>query len=380
MTLQRIILIDPFSSGHHIEYVKNAIDAAKKSNLSITLICNEEMSRILSSEVDETVVTNLELNSSFISREFSKVQYIKHVTRLIKEQDVYVVHFLYLDHFIYALLFFPIKPRVGYYATLHWFYMLPEFTLGLGSKVKSLLERLCLKNMLFNDWRIMTHSRVGSQKLLGNDNYVLDYPVNPIQVLNTEKTLQFRQNLGLTEESILLLCFGGTRFDKGADFAVKVLSQLDDKYHLVIAGKEEGISFESLTKIAEESNCANHLHLIKGFVSSKDSALLFNACDIVFIPYKKYFSGQSGPLTRGASLGKVIISSDAMILKEIVSRFDLGGVFEAENQTDCKRVINLYKDKHQPRDCRKYTRKHSNISFIGKLSSMYSDANVKETK
>lgn len=38
-----IVLVDPYSSGHHITYAKYAVLAAKKSGFIVILICNKEM-------------------------------------------------------------------------------------------------------------------------------------------------------------------------------------------------------------------------------------------------------------------------------------------------------------------------------------------------
>ena len=373
MENKKIALIDPFSTGHHVDYAKNAIAAAKKANMEILLICNEKMATKLSDEFDDVIVLKIDLSGGFISRELAKIKYIKKVAKLLKGKRVDVVHFLYLDRFIRALMFFSTSKNTKYFATCHWFYMLPEFSVSLKSKGMALLERLCLKFVLTKDWKIMSHSKNGSKKLIGHDKYVLDYPVEPIDVVDESKILTFRERLGLTPDIIFLLCFGGTRADKGADFAVKTLAKLDDKYHLLIAGKEECISYNMLNEIANKTQCSSRLHLFKGFVSDEDTALMFNACDIVFIPYRKNFSGQSGPLTIGASLGKTIVSSDNLVLKETIQQFKLGQVFKSENLASCQKTItDLENYPNKVADNSKFNSDHAGTKFIAELCTMYS--------
>lgn len=72
--------------------------------------------------------------------------------------------------------------------------------------------------------------------------------MNPV---SKENIIAFRKSIGLESKSILQLCFGGTRYDKGADIAVNALGHLDDKYHLLVAGKEECSTFKSLNQIAK---------------------------------------------------------------------------------------------------------------------------------
>jgi glycosyltransferase involved in cell wall biosynthesis len=268
-------------------------------------------------------------------------------------------------------MFFTTKPSVNYYATCHWFYMLPEFTTGFKGNAIALLERMSLRFVLYRGWRIISHSKAGSNILLGNDNYVLDYPLVPMQSICSDKITDFRNSLGLKPESVLLLCFGGTRFDKGADLAVEALAKLDDSYHLIIAGKEECIAFETLKEIAQANNCTHRLHLINGFVSDKDTELLFNACDIVFIPYRKTFSGQSGPLTIGASLGKFIVSSNAMILEETVRRFNLGRTFEVENVPQSVKEIQKFTNIRSNCAPKLFNKIHSTSTFIENHKEIY---------
>lgn len=371
VTNKRIILVDPFSTGHHIDYARNVILAAKEANLKVTLICNNSMSNQLSPDVDQVVIIDLKESENFLFREFNKIKYLRKVNQFIENQEVSIVHFLYLDRFIRALMFCSTQKSIKYFATCHWFYMLPEFSFTFKAKFFAFIERLCLKVVLFRGWHIISHSKIGSKKLIGNEGYVLDYPVEPVQMVSKEKVLQFRESLGLTTNSTLLLCFGGTRYDKGSDLAVKVLAELAENVHLIVAGKEESISFNSLATIAKNRDCSKRLHLLEGFVSDKDTALLFNACDIVFIPYRSDFSGQSGPLTIGASLGKCIISSDVMILEETINRFKLGEVLDVENISSAAKKINKYTKTTNNEAAIQFNKVHSISSFLDKLSSLY---------
>ena len=317
------------------------------------------------------MVLELELKGSFISRELARIQYILKINQLIKIRNINIVHFLYLDGFIRALMFFSTRRHEACHATNHWFYMLPDFVTGFKSHTIAFFERLFLKILILRGWRVITHSIVGANKLFGNAENVLDFPIVPMRHVCSDKIKSFRNSFGLTSSSVLLLCFGGTRFDKGADLAVKALAKLDDNYHLIVAGKEKHIAFETLAEIAKDANCSDRLHLINGFVSDEDTELLFNACDVVFIPYRKIFSGQSGPLTIGASLGKFIISSNSIIFEETLRNYNLGQVFEAENVTASAEKIQNIKSLDACRSTKAFNSAHSSVRFVEKLKIKY---------
>ncbi|MGE6567071.1 glycosyltransferase [Shewanella vesiculosa] len=370
MLRKNIVLVDPFSTGHHIDYATNVIKSAIKSNMSITLICNSNMSNALGDLVDKVIVVELNVQGRFLFRELSKIKYIKEIEKLINVENPKIVHFLYADRFYRALNLLCTKTSISYYATCHWFYMLSEFSESNISKILAMFERFCIRKLVSKQWRILTHSNEGSKRLLCDTSFVIDYPVEQPVFVENNIVEEFRKKLRVPSDAIILLCFGGTRFDKGADEAIHLLSKLKINYHLIIAGKEESLSFFYLNDLAKNKNCSNRLHLFQGYISDSDTNLLFNSCDIVLIPYKKTFSGQSGPLTIAGALGKFIIGSDVMIVKETINNYSLGYVVN-----DASVYLNSFYSREQFRvknDVTQYfLRNHDSNLFIDKLSDLY---------
>ena len=131
-------------------------------------------------------------------------------------------------------------------------------------KIKAVIERTAIKFLTYRHWRIISHSEMGSKKLLSNSNYILNYPIDSISVIAHTDTYSFRNKLGIKQNDKLILCFGGTRFDKGADIAIEAISKLGSRYHLIVAGKELDVSYNSLRNYAYKSDMQDRLHLFKG--------------------------------------------------------------------------------------------------------------------
>lgn len=56
---------------------------------------------------------------------------------------------------------------------------------------------------------------------------------------------------------------------------------------------------------------------------------MFCAADAALLPYRPFFSGQSGPLVIAGSLGIPVIAANVPVLAETVTRFRLGRTFRA---------------------------------------------------
>jgi hypothetical protein len=117
---------------------------------------------------------------------------------------------------------------------------------------------------VFKGWQVITHSRIETKKLLSIYTRTTAYPILQFGLICTSLVTSFRENLVLSADDILSLCFGETSFDKGADLAVKALSELKYKFNLIIAGKEEALCFKMQTELANSSNCEKRLHLFNG--------------------------------------------------------------------------------------------------------------------
>ena len=188
------------------------------------------------------------------------------------------------------------------YATLHWAYFLSPFQHGQLGRLKGRLQLLNLRWLLGRGVRLMVHSAELAQtlrRLTGSQH--VDYVPYPVEVppLGDVRLpgLQLRERLGLAPSDKLLLAFGTVRHDKGVDLAIEALGALPGQYHLLVAGPPATFGAEDIARFAAQHAVGARVHTELGFIPDAEVGAYFAASDVVLIPYRKSFAGQSGPLT-----------------------------------------------------------------------------------
>ncbi|WP_286263335.1 glycosyltransferase family 4 protein [Thalassotalea atypica] len=322
-----VTLVEQYSTGHHTEYLLHVISEFKGSNVSIHFVGCPQLCHLLKGKVASASPVTLDSQGHFIQREYNKVKFIKEVFSLAKQQKSDLVHFVYIDRLIRALYCMKHNCNVPVVATLHWAYMLSEFNTSIGRKLSGKVERFLLNRLFKKGLKLITHSPKVAKafnQLKAYSAYALNYPIAHHYTYTEQGRQKVRQALNINKNDKLLLCFGGTRADKGADVAVEALNQLPDEYHLLIAGQEQDYSYDYLNNIACLGQKEQQLHFVKEFIPDEEVANIFSAADIVLLPYKENFAGQSGPLTIAASIGVPLLSSDVGVLRETIDKYHLG--------------------------------------------------------
>lgn len=129
-----------------------------------------------------------------------------------------------------------------------------------------------------------------------------------------------REQVRLTKNELIILCFGYITWYKGTDFLVsafKNVNKLGGKnVRLVLAG---GPSFTQEKKkhyqayyqsIVEKVKNTKNITLT-GFVPEKDIPAYFSAADLVVFPYRTFMSA-SGPLSTALAFGKPFVVSSKL--------------------------------------------------------------------
>lgn len=136
-------------------------------------------------------------------------------------------------------------------------------------------------------------------------------------------------------------CLGGTRKDKGLDILAAALQYLDAdtcaRIKLVAAGKEDEVPYHLLTEKAaakgiEVDICPRVLDDTEYWQRIVDT-------DVILLPYRRMFTGNSGPMTDGIWLNKYILAPDCGNLRFMVEEYHLGSTFEAENAQSLAEAI-----------------------------------------
>jgi glycosyltransferase involved in cell wall biosynthesis len=130
-----------------------------------------------------------------------------------------------------------------------------------------------------------------------------------------------RTELGLPQESLVVLFFGWVRRYKGAEELVRTFQQCHlEKMDLVVAGKV--IKPALGRELIDASNGAPNIHFHLEFVADEDVQLFLNSADVVVFPYQDVLT--SGAVILAMSFGKPCIAVRRGCIGEVL---DQGGAF-----------------------------------------------------
>lgn len=342
-----VTFINPFSEGHHLYYATLLATGLIERGFGVYAVgCAdfvEGMKRSCAISGSEVVACSRAAQVT----ELEKRRFLKEALKAARGFKADYIHLQQLDRFIFTLFFLePFSDLSGVLGTLHWAAILDEFAPNRVKMLKNSVERRALKRLTGNGLKVMAHSRKFTSVLngissSGSAGYV-PYPVS-FPVLSPEdwarKRKDLRERLGLPSGAKVMLSFGGTRFEKGADIAVNSLKRLPESVYLIIAGIAEHFTKDDLRELGERLGVSNRLKLCMEYIPESMVADYFAASDIVVAPYRKTFAGQCGPITIAASYGVPVVGSDSMIIKETVERYSLGRTFPSEDTAAFARAV-----------------------------------------
>lgn len=243
-----------------------------------------------------------------------------------------VLHLLYLDTLIIPLvILMPMLKGMRITATLHW-YPPRESKRRL---LRNLLKRHYLNKLIVHgdylrkqvlELTSVDHSRVSSIVYPNLHPAVMQEPVQARGVHVVQGDVEYVPTL---------LCFGGLRYDKGIDLLLEAAGSLSGQsFSILVAGKEQDFTRSDLERIIRDKGLEDKVELCLEYIPDHEVSLYFECADIIVLPYRKMFSGQSGPLTEAAARGKVIIGPSHGEIGYCIERYGLGVSFQAEDISD----------------------------------------------
>lgn len=304
----KIFLVDNINDGHHDVYEKTL------GKIKNTVIVNKRFK----------FESSLKKPLLYLK---TRLYYLKSVIEESDEKDI--IHFLYIDNLYSLGIFFP-KLKGKCIATLHFFpknkikvYLLKLFSKRVDKIIvhSEFIKEQCLKSGILNI-ECINYPCFGSENIRTGTNYF---------------------NKG---DKIIISCIGGTRYDKGLDILIESFKYIDttvkDKIVFNISGKEEDIKFTYLYEMAEKYN----INLIgkEGYMSEEEYWCNIMKSDIILLPYRKIFGGNSGPMTDGVYFNKFIIGPSGGNIEYLINKYDLGLVFDVENSESLAKILSKILD------------------------------------
>lgn len=152
-------------------------------------------------------------------------------------------------------------------------------------------------------------------------------------------------SVGVNNGKNSILFYGSIRKQKGLDLLIKALKGID--CNLVVAGAIPfGDSFDRYDKLIENNgiNCIKYLE----YISEEFTNELFQACELVVLPYK-YFYSQSGVFMQAMQYGKPVVASDVGCFKVYIEKYNIGQICRANDINDLHNTIKrIFGGEHLP--------------------------------
>ena len=193
----------------------------------------------------------------------------------------------------------------------------------------------------YNDGFVVLSEAVRDD-LLGlkpNAKYLLiDHPVYD-QFGELKDRLETIEQLGLDSKKKYLLFFGFIRGYKGLDLLLESLSELDENYHLIVAGEIYG-SFDKYQKIIDQLHLSNRVHLFNDYIPDVEVTNYFSVADVCILPYKS--ATQSGITAVSHHFEVPVIATDVGGLKETIEHGKTGLIVRSAEPKLIKNAVVEY--------------------------------------
>ena len=154
-----------------------------------------------------------------------------------------------------------------------------------------------------------------------------------------------RQRLGIKEGEKTLLFFGNIAPYKGLEYLVRafrIVSAVDPKYCLVIAGRPKGPRTYWKEVEREILNAGQHGRVVQEieYIPDCDTEVYFKAADVLVLPYVSIF--QSGVLLLGYNFGLPAIATDVGSLKQDLVEGEAGFICRPRDPEDLSKAIERF--------------------------------------
>lgn len=137
-----------------------------------------------------------------------------------------------------------------------------------------------------------------------------------------------REKLNIHPDKKVLLFFGFIRDYKGLDILIDSFSQLNDDYHLIIAGEVYG-SFSKYQEQINQLPNKDNISLFNDYIPDDQVPSFFSASDVCMLPYKS--ATQSGITYISYHFDLPIIATDVGGLRETIRHENTGLIVDQPN-------------------------------------------------
>lgn len=156
-----------------------------------------------------------------------------------------------------------------------------------------------------------------------------------------------------------LLFFGLIRDYKGLDLLIEAMGQLNEDYHLIIAGECYG-SFEKYQALIDASPAKERIFVHCEYISDEEIPIYFSAADALVLPYRS--ATQSGVVSVAYNYDLPMLSTPVGDFKNSIEKPGTGIVVPEISATALAQGIEeLFTPHSKPPSLRTYPKKSSSL-------------------
>lgn len=341
-----VLIVDPQTEGHHLTWIRYAVNAFLNQNFQVTLMT--DLRKSAGSLVREAVAEekkDIQLISAF--NEKGRYWGGNCLGSIAKAQEENPSDHIFMNELDLIASNCLRKAAIGLFppgitrGLLSGVYFRPRFLFETGFSFSNTIKAIGFNRLYKNSWLnhvfLMDEQRIGTvSKSFPKINFhLLPDPWDKNFSVSRQQALS---ELGLREDQFIILQFGiGTR-RKGIHLVAEAMKNLpaSSRIFLLCAGK---LSIDSnLRRQLNDLEKQNRAKILDRYVTNHEEELCFCAADAVLLPYVQHL-GSSGVLSRAAASGKPVIASDYDLTGWRVRHHELGLVFQPENTQDLSSAI-----------------------------------------
>lgn len=152
-------------------------------------------------------------------------------------------------------------------------------------------------------------------------------------------TVTARNKLGVPADKKTILFFGFIREYKGLDILIESLKELDESYHLLIAGEVYG-DFKKYEEQISRLGIAGRISLHVKYIPETDIPLYFSAADVCVLPYRT--ATQSGIIGMSYHFDLPVIVTNTGGLAEMVEEDRTGLIVKKADSSEIAEALKKY--------------------------------------
>jgi glycosyltransferase involved in cell wall biosynthesis len=342
----RLVVLEPQCSGHHEEYLKALLAEISNYFSELILLTSSECAdrfqglienRVLVRKMPKFIIGSCK-SKNVIVRTIGSVVMLLYTYFYVKRVKGTELFLPYFDSLVIA---FALVRRLfkswKVVATIH------------HAPTKKLKQTFLDRSFMNSNLTMVVHSERIREKIrrnLSEDHgkrvLSVDYPSFQIQEPVGCHVDRLTQKFFSKKSVPIMLYFGGLRYDKGIDILFRALRKVNRNVEVRVVGSEDYFTEKYILKEANAIGSLDKGVVIKpkiSYVSDEEKVQNFLDADFIVLPYRKMFSGQSGPLVEGIAHGCIPIVPNIDILASVVENLGAGLVYEAEDPNSLAQAI-----------------------------------------